>query len=158
MSQLVCMKSELISTGSMSSNKFVGFWDTRLGNIYRLMKGRCYNPNNPAFKNYGGRGIKVCSEWLDESSSFYEWALTSGYNDDLTLERINVDSSYEPENCTWVTKAKQARNRRNNISITINGETHCLKEWCEILNIGYVKVANRIRRGMDPLKALEVLE
>lgn len=103
-------------------NKKKRMWtNQRLSNIYRQMKQRCYNKNNPKYKNYGGRGIVVCDEWL-KPIKFIEWAKISGYNDDLTIDRIDVNGNYEPSNCRWVTKSEQAYNRTNSHYIEINGE------------------------------------
>lgn len=103
-------------------NKRQSKWTTqRLSDIYRQMKQRCYNPNNPNYKNYGGRGIVVCDDWL-KPINFIEWAKTSGYDDTLTIDRINVNGNYEPTNCRWVTKSEQAYNRTNSHYIEIDGE------------------------------------
>lgn len=77
------------------------------------MKQRCTNPNKINYARYGGRGIKVCSEWMESFEAFYEWATTHGYKDDLSLDRINNDGNYEPGNCRWATPKEQAANRRS---------------------------------------------
>lgn len=118
--------------------------DTRLYCIFGAVKSRCYNKNNKRYKDYGGRGIAVCDEWKDDFMSFYNWAILNGYNDTLTIDRIDVNGNYEPSNCRWVTPKQQARNRRSNRNYTINGETHCLKEWCEIVGLNYRTVQYRI--------------
>lgn len=79
------------------------------------MKQRCYNPNVPYYKNYGGRGIKICEEWLNDSKKFYEWAENNGYKEGLTIDRINVDGDYEPTNCRWATYKEQNNNKRKDL-------------------------------------------
>lgn len=85
---------------------------TRLYRIWAGMKSRCYNPKNHKYYLYGARGINICSEWLHDFKSFYDWALLNGYKDDLTIDRINNDKGYYPNNCRWATIAEQNRNRR----------------------------------------------
>ena len=116
----------------------------KLFNVYQGMKNRCYNKRVKAYHNYGGRGIKVCQEWLDDFMNFYNWSTDNGYREDLTIDRIDTNGDYAPNNCRWITMKEQARNRRTNKMYTINGETHCLKEWCEILNLNYHTIYKRI--------------
>lgn len=131
---------------------------SRLYNIYRNMYKRCYKSNSPNYKHYGARGIKICDEWLNNVQLFYNWAIDNGYQDDLSIDRIDVDGNYEPLNCRWVDLKTQNRNRRNIKNYTINGETHCLAEWCEILNLNYPTVYARIFDYHWPIeKALELL-
>ena len=126
---------------------------SRLYEIWCGMRKRCNNPNAENYPHYGGRGIQVCPEW-ENYEIFREWALRSGYDDTLTLERENVNGNYCPDNCTWVPLKRQARNRTSNRNIDINGETHSLVEWCEILDLNYSTVYSRIRRGASPQDAL----
>lgn len=126
------------------SRKTHGMTNTRLYSIWAGMKSRCYNKNEAAYKNYGGRGITVCEEWKNNFESFYEWSLKNGYSDSLTIDRIENDKGYSPENCRWATNIEQVRNRRCALLYTINGKEKTLKEWCDIYNQKYKVVYNRI--------------
>lgn len=131
---------------------------TRLYQIWNMMRQRCENPKQHAFNDYGGRGIKVCCEWKD-FETFRDWALSNNYNDNLTIDRINNDGNYCPENCRWTTIAKQARNRRSNRFITYKGETHCINEWCEKLKIKRYVLGNLLyQKHLSEQEAFEELE
>lgn len=101
---------------------------TRIYRCWDGIKQRCHNKNDCSYKNYGGRGIKLCKEW-ERFEPFMKWALENGYRDDLTIDRIDYDGNYCPENCRWATYREQVRNRRNNVWITYNGETKLLIDW-----------------------------
>lgn len=139
------------------SNQKHGKCKTRLYNIYNNMKQRCTNKNNERYKDYGGRGIVVCNEWLDSFQTFHDWAMENGYKEGLTLDRVNNNKDYSPDNCHWADIKAKNRNKRSNRNITINGETHCLKEWCEILGLKIGTVKKRIYcYHWNIYKALEV--
>lgn len=133
-----------------------GMTGTRLYQCYKLMKNRCYNAHNKRYYLYGDRGIKVCDEWLGENgaSNFIKWALDNGYNDQLTLDRIDNNKGYSPQNCRWATRKQQSNNLRNNLRFDINGEIHTLPEISEIYNIDYKLLYSRIRNGWDIHKAI----
>lgn len=124
-----------------------GLSKTRVYSIYRGMKNRCYNPNEPAYKNYGERGIKICDEWLKNPKLFYEWAIKNNYKDNLTIERIDVNKGYEPDNCTWIPLNIQPKNTRKSIRIKYNGEIKTLSEWCKVLDLDKRRTETRLRRG-----------
>ena len=123
---------------------------TRLYGVYKSMIQRCTNKNSHEYTNYGGRGIKVCDEW-SSFDAFREWAYANGYKEEqkgrITLDRIDVDGDYSPSNCRFVDMKVQQRNRRNNVYLTHNGETHCLSEWAEIVGVRYGTLAKRYEHG-----------
>lgn len=121
---------------------------TKIYNTYRGMKDRCFNKNNPKYKNYGGRGISMCDEWKNDFMCFYNWAMDNGYEETLTIERINVNGNYEPSNCKWIPACEQAKNRTTNIFIKYNGETKILSEWCKDLGLSYKKIHLRLSYGI----------
>lgn len=133
-----------------------GFGDKE--NLYRHwlnMRFRCNSPNYEKYDCYGGRGIKVCDEW-DNYAVFRQWALNNGYKEGLTLERIDVDGNYEPNNCKWATWKEQQNNKRSNHYLTYSGETHTMAEWSEIRNINYGTLRSRINNyGWSIGRALE---
>ena len=129
----------------------------RLHSIWHGMKMRCYNPNATGYKNYGGRGIKVCDEWL-LFSNFYKWAISQkDYNDFMTIERLDNDRDYCPENCTWITKSEQNKNRRNTHWVTYQGKKHSLNELSQILHFDrdwFRKLEKEYGDGETALKQL----
>ena len=119
---------------------------TRLYHIWQGMKGRCNNPHDPNCHRWGGTGISVCEEWASDFTAFYQWALNNGFQEDLTIDRIDNDGNYEPSNCQWSTSKMQARNRRSNTKITIGNSTRTLTEWCEIFDLDKKTVRTRYGR------------
>lgn len=126
---------------------------TRLYNIWLKMRARCLNPSDPNYPYYGGRGITICPEWND-FAAFHAWAYANGYRDDLTLDRIDNDGPYSPDNCRWVPAKRQARNRRNNRLLTFRGETKSVVEWAEEVGIPAHTLRQRLHRGWPVERAL----
>jgi hypothetical protein len=133
-----------------SPRKTHGRSKTRIARIYGAMMERCYRKKNDNFQYYGGRGIKVCKEWRDDNKSFFNWADSSGYADNLTIDRKDTNGNYEPENCRWITQAEQSRNTRNVIFLTHEGRTLCLSEWAREFGIDPTTMAHRFRSGWKP--------
>lgn len=131
--------------------------DTRPYHIWRNMRARCNNPKAINYHVYGGRGIKVCDEWNNSFARFWEWASANGYADNLTLDRIDNDKGYSPDNCRWATMQEQQNRRRNNHIITINGISHTAAEWCAEYNIPQSTFFNRIKRGITGERLLWAL-
>lgn len=119
---------------------------THLYRVWSLMKQRCENPKHKSYAYYGGRGIRICAEWHD-AATFFEWARSSGYREDLSLERINVNGDYEPSNCTWVTMREQARNKRNNVWIEYQGQKMLLSDVAKLLGLSYQALKSRYDHG-----------
>ena len=127
---------------------------TRLGRIYHNMKTRCTNPNYDKYQYYGGKGIKICDEWMNSWYAFLDWAEANGYREDLTLDRIDVNGDYSPENCRWVSRKEQANNRSSNKQLTFNGQTKTLQEWAEYTGIDANTIGQRLRSGWNVERAL----
>lgn len=142
---------------TIERNTSHGLRGYRLYEIYRHLVYRCTNKNYSDYKDYGFRGIEVCKEWLGENVflNFEEWSLENGYSPELTLDRIDVNGNYEPQNCRWVTNVVQQRNKRNNFYITYKGETKTCAEWAEIKHINRYSLYYRLKAGWSVEKALE---
>ena len=126
------------------TTKTHGLSRTKIYNTWSSMKARCFNPKSRSYKRYGARGITVCEQWKNSFEEFYSWSIQNGYNENLTIERINNDGNYCPENCKWIPQKEQCRNRSTNIEFEYMGKKHILIEWCEILNLDYKFIHNRI--------------
>lgn len=148
-----CLLQETTIKRNKVEKRKHGKRNTRIYHTWRSMKDRCLNKNNDAYPRYGGRGIKICEEWL-EFIPFYEWAMANGYRDDLTLDRKDNDGDYEPSNCRWVTMKLQANNRRSNKKITYNNETKTIAEWADYLDLPYSRIEHRYSIGMPVEKIL----
>lgn len=145
-----CLKKETKFGGDRRQNP-------RLYNIWSKLKSRCENSHCVEYKHYGGRGIKVCEEWSREPDgfkNFSEWALSNGYKGDLSIDRINNDGGYSPNNCRWVDAIIQSNNKRTNVFKEYMGEVHTIGEWAKIKNLEYSLLYHRFKKGWEIGKAL----
>lgn len=120
--------------------------------IWRSMIQRCRNENDPRYKNYGGRGIAVCSRWK-KFENFYE-DMGNRPHPKLTIERRNNNKGYSPQNCYWGTRKEQARNFRSNVILEYNGEKKCISEWAEIIGVTHDTISRRLKSGLTTAEAL----
>jgi hypothetical protein len=127
---------------------------TRLHRIWIGMKNRCNNPKTKDHKNYGGRGIIVCEEWKNSYQNFRDWANANGYSDSLSIDRIDNDKGYSPNNCRWVSQKYQTNNRRSNHLITFNNVTKTVTQWEEFLGFPRNLVFNRLALGWSVERSL----
>lgn len=125
---------------------------SRLYEVWSGIKKRCYNENATQFKNYGGRGVKVCDEWMRDFSSFYSWAINNGYDENAprgkcTIDRIDNNGNYSPDNCRIVTQKEQCNNTRRNVRIEWDGETKTLAEWSDLVGLCSGTISHRYKKG-----------
>jgi hypothetical protein len=146
-----CLNREQMSRRSRTH----GESKTLLHHVWSSMKARCYRKTDKGYKNYGERGVRVCPQW-HAFEPFRDWALANGYAEGLTIERNDYDGDYCPENCVWLPRKDQNKNRRMNVPITAFGETKIISEWAKDprCKVKYQTLYMRIARGMDPEKAL----
>ena len=147
-----CLNREIVGNNSRRHGGF----GTRLYKVWNSMRERCNTPTDNAYHNYGGRGITVCEEW-DNFTTFKEWAINAGYDESaprgqFTLDRIDVNKGYSPDNCRFITMAEQAKNKRCTPYYEHNGETKSLKEWAEITGIKYETLFARYKRGVPVIR------
>lgn len=143
-----CLRNEI---NAQKYYKHGGIHD-RLYHIWSSMKQRCYNPNSRNYNDYGGKGITICEEWLNSYDSFKKWAFENGYDSnaeqfECTIDRIDFNKGYSPDNCRWVSAQIQNNNKRNVISYEYNGETHTLYEWSVLLNFNCDRARRRLYDG-----------
>lgn len=129
---------------------------SRLYKSWAHMKERCHNPTCHDYRNWGGRGITVCDAWKNDFLAFKEWALSNGYREGLTIDRINNDGNYEPSNCRWATRREQSNNRRGLHYITYKGETKTISEWSRVTGIAMTTLYMRLTKyGWSIEKTIE---
>lgn len=129
--------------------------ERKLYGVWGAMKNRCYRKKDRCYASYGGRGIVVCDEWLHDYTAFRTWAIENGYKPGLTIDRINVNGNYEPNNCRWATNQEQAENTSRTLYIEYKGEVKTVKQWAKEKGWNYDMLRGRIKRGWSAEKALE---
>lgn len=129
------------------SHRTHGKTHTRLHDIWSNIVQRTENPENPSYKHYGARGISMCPEWRNNAAAFMAWAEANGYNETLTIDRIDVMGNYCPENCRWVTKTQQANNKTNSRYVEAFGRRQTIAEWGKERGVNAETLRNRIDRG-----------
>ena len=131
---------------------------TRLYRIWGGLKRRCYEPQNHNYPRYGGRGIQVCEEWLAKRTgypAFKAWALSNGYESHLTIERLDVNGNYEPDNCTWATAKEQSLNKTTTVWVECNEQRMTIMAALKLFNRHHGTYTSRIKAGWTPQEALE---
>ena len=144
-----CMKNRFISKANSTHGRSL----TALYSIWKTMRYRCQNPNNPKYERYGKRGIKVCDEWQDYPT-FLKWSIKNGYEEGLTIDRIDNDGNYEPDNCRWVNNYIQQKNRSNNKWISFSGYNYILSDWSRMTGLNHKTISHRLNNGWSVEKAL----
>lgn len=139
----------------MSGRPKHGGCGTLLYKTWHNIRSRCKNPNATKYKYYGGKGIKICKEWDESFVVFRNWCYENGYKQGLTIDRINSNKDYCPENCRWVDYKTQNNNLSSNHLITYKGETHSVYDWAERLGMKHNTFGERIRRGWSIERAIE---
>lgn len=152
-----CYQKEIAS--NLHNNLIHGKTGTRLYYIWHNIKCRCYRKNDKNYKNYGNRGIKMCDEWKNNFQSFYDWATLNGYNPnakrgECTIDRIDNNKGYCPENCRFVNNDIQANNKTNNHYLSYNGKSQTIAQWARELNINVSTLITRVSRGWNDEKVL----
>lgn len=145
-----CLNKEKLSERVSSHGKS----STRIYRIWKAMNHRCYKSYDSAYQNYGGRGITVCDEWRSDFQAFYNWSMANGYSDEASIDRIDNNGNYSPENCRWVGRDVQSNNKRNNLYLTYNGRTQTITEWSREIGINSSTLRKRIRDGWSVERTL----
>lgn len=134
--------------------RFHGLTHHPLYRVWQRIKSSTTNPNHQDYEWYGGKGVRVCEEWFNDFTKFYEWSIANGYQPGLTIDRIEVNGNYEPSNCRWVPFKAQTLNRTDNTYLTHDGITRTIKEWSQITGIKPSTLYARARKGWPPDKIL----
>lgn len=153
-----CYNKDVVA--EIKPSKTHGLSDEKVYKIWAGMKNRCYNHKSIEYNIYGGRGITVCDEWRNNPEAFIEWAYENGFDKnkrekEQSIDRIDVNKGYSPDNCRFANATTQANNTRSNVNISYSGKTQTLAQWCRELGLPYSTIGNRLRSGWGIIEALE---
>lgn len=153
-----CARAEAVRRASRCANQVTTAWlgpyKQQLKRLYHNMKSRCLNPTNTHFRYYGGRGIRICPEWLGDSAEFYQWATENGFRPGLSIERNDTNADYCPENCRFIPLSEQSRNTRRNVFLTHQGRRLTMAEWARELGVRPQTIQRRVSMGWDEARVL----
>lgn len=149
-----CLSRELTTERNRRLKTKHGGSRTRLYSIFQSMHERCYRPQHMYYARYGGRSIGICDEWRRNFVAFREWATSHGYADNLSIDRIDNDRGYSPDNCRWVDAITQQNNRQTCHTLTVDGRTHTISEWARLTGIKNTTIRERLRRGWSETMAV----
>lgn len=152
-----CMKGAHVREGQLRSRNGKPFRNKSLVLLRQNMITRCYRKNSKSYSNYGGRGIKICDEWLNSQDTFEKWCIDNGWEKGLEIDRIDNEGDYSPENCRFVTKRENCNNRRTSRMVTAFGETLSLADTARKYGIKYSRLQSILYRGVAPETAIERL-
>lgn len=140
-----CLQREYAVQNGRSKRIWMSETERHLADVILVnMKDRCYDQTHPEYHRYGGRGIYICDEWLNDRRKFVEWAISAGYQSGLTIDRIDNDGPYAPWNCRWISRSDQSNNRSTSRRIEIDGEVHTLLDWSRISEIPYMDLYHKL--------------
>lgn len=154
-----CLQREKASQCLSAMKTTHGESSSRLYAVWMAMKNRCRNKRCKEYALYGGRGINVCPEWAENYETFRDWAFATGYNEtaprgQCTLDRIDVNGNYCPENCRWSTQSEQCNNRQKNHYVEIDGQRKTIAEWAKVSGLRYSTILDRLNNGWPPSRAI----
>ncbi len=142
--EICSIRGHIIGTNNSTHGKS----QTKIYRVWKSMRARCYNVKATSYPRYGGRGITVCDEWNLSFETFYQWAISNGYEEGLSIDRINANGNYEPSNCRWVGTKEQSRNKRNTIMLEYENRVISLAEAAELSGIKYATLRHRYYAGL----------
>ena len=152
-----CMKGQHVKEAMLKANGNKPFQNKAIVRLRQNMITRCYRKYSKSYKDYGGRGITICNDWLNSYESFEKWCMENGWKEGLEIDRVNNNGNYSPDNCRFITRMENCNNRRTSRWITAFGETHTMADTARKYNVKYATLQSLLDRGMNPEVAIERL-